>query len=122
MRAWTEGESVKLISLMLVLALAWPAAAQEASTGSQARPVALVGGMLLDGYEAQPIHDAIVLVKGPRVVAAGSANTVSVPADAVRIDTRGKTGVTGIINIKPRYLGKPNNTIIMLSCHFLFKL
>ena len=34
--------------------------------------LALVGGMLLIGYEAPPIHNAAILIEGNKIVAAGS--------------------------------------------------
>ena len=41
--------------------------------------IALVGGMLLDGYEAPPLHDAVVLIEGNRIVAKGPAGEVQIP-------------------------------------------
>ena len=35
------------------------------------RPIALVGGMLLDGYEAGALHDSVAIIEGDRIVAAG---------------------------------------------------
>lgn len=67
---------------------------------SEAVPViALVGGMLLDGYEAPPIHDAVVLVQGNRILAANKRSRVSIPNGALRIDTRGKTLLPGLIDL-----------------------
>ena len=62
------------------------------------RPIAFVGGMLLDGYEAEPIHRATVVIDGDRIVAAGSMTTVEIPANAVRIDVGGKTLLPGLID------------------------
>ncbi len=62
-------------------------------------PIALVGGMLLDGYEGEPIHDAVVVVRGNRIVAANTASRVDIPADAHIIDTRGKTILPGLIDL-----------------------
>lgn len=63
------------------------------------RSIALVGGTLLDGYEAEPIHDAVVVLKGDRIVAAGSASDTEVPGGAHVIDTRGKTIMPGLIDL-----------------------
>lgn len=70
--------------------------AQESLRPEQ--PVAFVGGMLLDGYEAEPIHHATVLVEGNRIVAVGERDTVDVPANAVIIDVAGKTLLPGLID------------------------
>lgn len=63
------------------------------------RPIALVGGMLLDGYEAAPIHDSVVVIAGNKIVAAGPAHDVPVPPNAHVIDTRGKTVLPGLIDM-----------------------
>ncbi|MGH8222935.1 MAG: amidohydrolase family protein [Woeseiaceae bacterium] len=61
--------------------------------------IALVGGNLLDGYEAAPIHDAVVVLKGDRIVATGTTADTDVPADAHVINTRGKTIMPGLIDL-----------------------
>jgi imidazolonepropionase-like amidohydrolase len=63
------------------------------------RPIALVGGMLLDGYEAAPIHHSVVLIQGNRIVEAGSSDDVKVPGNAHVIDIRGKTVLPGLIDL-----------------------
>jgi imidazolonepropionase-like amidohydrolase len=70
-------------------------AAQPAQTGP--RKLALVGGMLLTGYEVPPVHHAAVVIEGDRIVAAGPASAVTVPADATLIDTSGRTMLPGLI-------------------------
>jgi imidazolonepropionase-like amidohydrolase len=62
------------------------------------RPVAFVGGMLLDGYEAEPIHHAVVVVDGARIVAAGPRHSTPVPASAAVIDIGGRTLMPGLID------------------------
>ena len=42
--------------------------------------IALVGGRLIDGWGGAPIEKATVVVKGTRIVAAGSVEAVSIPA------------------------------------------
>src|SRR5690606_3332444 len=68
-------------------------------TSNTEPPVALVGGMLLDGYEAAPIHNSVVVIQGDRIIAAGDASDVEVPRDAQIIDTRGKTIMPGLIDL-----------------------
>ena len=50
-------------------------------------PVALVGGMLLDGYEAEPIHHSVVIFENGLITAVGSKHDTEIPANAVIIDT-----------------------------------
>src|SRR5688572_33346476 len=40
--------------------------------------LALVGGMLLTGYEVPPIHRAAILIEGDKIVAAGPASDVKI--------------------------------------------
>jgi imidazolonepropionase-like amidohydrolase len=76
------------------------AAALLAGAGLRAQPlkhVALVGGMLITGYEVPPIHHAAVLIEGNKIVAAGPASEVKVPADATVVDTSGRAMLPGLI-------------------------
>lgn len=61
-------------------------------------PVAFVGGMLLDGYEAQPIHHAVVVIDNGRIIAVGAVDDTDIPEDAVIIDTSGRTVLPGLID------------------------
>jgi imidazolonepropionase-like amidohydrolase len=76
-------------------AVAW--LAEQASKGRQAPgPVALVGGRLIDGTGALPVEDAVVVVDGDRIVAAGPRATTPVPASARRLDVTGQSVVPGL--------------------------
>ena len=69
-----------------------------ATASAQApRRVALVGGMLLTGYEVPPIHHAAVLIEGDKIVGAGPASEIKIPADATVIDTSGRVMLPGLI-------------------------
>lgn len=81
----------------LVLALGTAAAA--VTTAEPPKKLALVGGMLLDGYEAPPVHRAAILIEGDRIVAAGPASEIAIPADAEIVDTRGRTMLPGLIDV-----------------------
>src|SRR5579864_6641210 len=61
------------------------------------RPLALVGGMLLTGYEVPPIHHASVLIEAGTIVAAGPSDSVRIPANAIVLDTSGRTMLPGLI-------------------------
>lgn len=75
-------------------AVAWLGEAVPAShkTGT----LALVGARLVDGTGAKPVEDAVVLIEGDRIRAAGPRGAVALPADAERIDLSGKTIVPGL--------------------------
>jgi imidazolonepropionase-like amidohydrolase len=61
------------------------------------KKLALVGGMLLTGYEVPPIHHAAVVIEGNKIVAAGPSSEVTVPADATVVDTSGRVMLPGLI-------------------------
>lgn len=70
-----------------------------AAAAQPGRKLAIVGGMLLDGYEAPPVHNAVVLVEGNRIVAKGQGGEIPVPPDATVIDASGKTILPGLIDL-----------------------
>ncbi len=85
------GRRIGRFGLIAFLALAAPAAAQD--------KLALVGGMLLDGYEVPPVHHAAVVIEGNRIVAVGPAAEIEIPPDAEVIDTSGRVMMPGMIDL-----------------------
>jgi len=65
------------------------------AAGARAEPVAYVGATLIDGTGTAPVADAVLLVDGDRVTAAGA---VAVPDGARRIDLSGRWLVPGLID------------------------
>ncbi len=61
--------------------------------------LALVGGMLLDGYGGTPVHHAVILIENHRIVAAGPAAEVPIPPGTALIDTHGETMMPGMIEL-----------------------
>ena len=59
--------------------------------------LALVGGMLLDGYGGAPVHHAVILLENNLIVAAGPASEIVIPPGTPIIDTRGETMMPGMI-------------------------
>ena len=43
------------------------------------RKLALVGGMLIDGYDVPPLHHAAVLIEGNKIVRVGRAGEIAIP-------------------------------------------
>jgi imidazolonepropionase-like amidohydrolase len=68
-----------------------------ASRAQAPKTLALVGGMLLTGYEVPPVHHAAIVVEGNRIAQAGPASEVTIPPDATIIDTNGRTMLPGLI-------------------------
>jgi len=88
---------------LVLAASASLAAAQTAATRSPApaarKTLALVGGMLLDGYDGvPPVHRAAILIEGDRIVRVGPASEVPIPPDAEVIDTSGRVMMPGLID------------------------
>ena len=90
---------LRIAVVMFVLAaLAAPSARQAPAAGG-ARKLALVGGMLLDGYDAGPLHHAAVLIEGERIVKVGPMAATPIPPDYTVIDTSGRTMMPGMIEL-----------------------
>ena len=63
------------------------------------KKLALVGGMLLDGYDVPPLHHAAVLIEGNKIVEVGRAGEIAIPPDAEVIDTSGRVMLPGLIDL-----------------------
>jgi imidazolonepropionase-like amidohydrolase len=61
-----------------------------------ARTFAITGATLIDGTGNAPITDAVVVVEGDRIVAAGARGNVKIPRNAKQIDARGKFLLPGL--------------------------
>jgi imidazolonepropionase-like amidohydrolase len=77
------------------ISLAAPHSGAQAPAGAL---TAIVGGTLIDGNGGAPIADAVVLIDGARITAAGPRSGVPVPSDAKQIDARGRWVVPGLID------------------------
>ncbi|MCC7055357.1 MAG: amidohydrolase family protein [Gemmatimonadaceae bacterium] len=90
---------MRLRQHLLVLALAAltgagvPLPAQPSSS-----PKAFTGVTLLDGTGRAPVANATILVRAGRIVAAGPAARVRIPAGAERIALTGKFVMPGLVN------------------------
>jgi imidazolonepropionase-like amidohydrolase len=92
----TSATTALTVIALAALCLAVPSAKQAAPKPAR---LALVGGMLLDGYEAPPIHHAAILIDGDRIVRVAPAAQVTVPPDYQVIDTSGRTMMPGMIEL-----------------------
>jgi imidazolonepropionase-like amidohydrolase len=59
---------------------------------------ALIGARIIDGSGKPAIERGTLVIRDGRVLAAGPAGRVDVPADAVKVDVSGKTIMPGMIN------------------------
>ena len=60
------------------------------------KPIALVGGTLVDGFGSTPIRNSVVLVEGERIKAVGQVGSLAVPAGVEVISTEGMTVLPGL--------------------------
>ncbi|MGZ9257646.1 MAG: amidohydrolase family protein, partial [Candidatus Binatia bacterium] len=68
------------------------------SVSAQTRPVAVVGGMLIDGTGRPPVEDAVVVFSGGRIQEVGKRGEVTIPRGAQVIDGKGRTILPGLID------------------------
>ncbi len=81
----------RIISLLAALLVA-----PGLSAAASAKVIALVGGMLIDGYGGPPIQRSVVLIDGERIRAVGTVDTLPVPADAEVVSTAGMSVLPGL--------------------------
>lgn len=84
----------KLVFVLFCGLLSAPAGA-AASSGT----IALVGGSIVDLSGGAPLHDAVVLVEGEKIVAIGRADEVSVPPGTEVVDVSGTWLIPGLMNM-----------------------
>ena len=65
---------------------------------AQTRPVAIVGGTLIDGTGRPPVTDVVVVLRDGRFQSVGKRGEVSAPKGAQIIDAKGKTLLPGLID------------------------
>lgn len=70
----------------------------EVARPDPSQVVAIVGATLIDGRGGSPVPDAVVVVRGERIAAAGSRASVEIPTDADVFDARGMTLLPGLID------------------------
>ncbi len=72
--------------------------------------IAIIGAMLIDGYERPPIHHSVILIRGDRIIAVGTQADTEVPEEADIIDASGMTVMPGLIDlhVHTMFLGHGN--------------
>ena len=64
----------------------------------QTRPIAIVGGTLIDGTGRPPIVDSMIVIRDGKFQEVGQSGTVSVPQGAEVVDAKGKSILPGFID------------------------
>jgi imidazolonepropionase-like amidohydrolase len=78
-------------------------------TATQQNTLALVNGTLIDGNGLAAIPDAVVVIQGERIVAAGPKKDVEIPTGARVIDVKGATILPGFINAHVHFAEQEQN-------------
>lgn len=60
--------------------------------------IAIAGATLIDGRGGAPLLDAVVVIRGEKIVAVGKRGAVSIPAGAEMVDGKGLTLLPGLID------------------------
>jgi imidazolonepropionase-like amidohydrolase len=63
---------------------------------AQARPIALVGGRLIDGFGGHPLANSVIIIENERVTKVGTVGALDVPPDAEIISTEGMDVLPGL--------------------------
>ena len=85
-------------SILCTVLLFTLTAAPRAQRGGAGAVIAITGARLVDGTGAAPINDAVILVSGDRITAAGPRATVPVPQGASVVNAAGKTVIPGLVD------------------------
>jgi imidazolonepropionase-like amidohydrolase len=97
----TQAALTALLVLLLLLA-----ACSSSLPPENAKPViAIVGAKLIDGSDAAPIEDSVIVVEGTRIRAAGPRSQTPVPKGGEIVDGAGKVVIPGLIDLHAHYFG-----------------
>lgn len=88
----------------------------EVQSPEPGRIIAITGATLIDGTGKSAVPNSIVVIKGNRIVATGTAESVEVPAGAERINADGLSLLPGLIDAHFHIGSKPN---VLLPSLFL---
>ncbi|WP_394831128.1 amidohydrolase family protein [Pendulispora rubella] len=70
----------------------------DVPAGDPSKTLVITGATLIDGRGGQPVADAVVVVRGNRIVAAGAKQAVQAPAGAETVDAHGLTVLPGWVD------------------------
>jgi len=100
---------VVVVTVSLTVAAA---IAQQPRSGrpSRNRPLALVGGLLIDGTGGAPIRNSVVLIRGDRIEKVGTTVSLPVPGGYETVSAEGLTVLPGLwdLHVHLMYAGHPD--------------
>ncbi len=95
--------------LLLALLIVFPALALGQGTPPTQATTVLRAARLIDGSGSAPIANGVVVVRGDRIVAAGAASAVTIPAGARIIDLGDATLMPGFVDAHTHLMGRTLN-------------
>jgi imidazolonepropionase-like amidohydrolase len=63
-----------------------------------AKPTAIVGATLIDGRGGKPVTDAVIVIRGDRITAAGPRGSTPIPAGAEIVEAQGLSALPGLLD------------------------
>ena len=87
------------LACLLLAGVAGAAAIQSQSGPLAYGPTAYEGAKLIAGDGSAPIDNGTFVVERGRITGIGTASSVRVPANAARVDLRGKTVIPALVNV-----------------------
>lgn len=90
--------SQKILRIALFLIAAGLLTSSSAPAQTASSVTVIEGGTLIDGTGVAPVADAVIVIRGNRIAAAGRAGAVEIPAGAQRIDAKGRFIIPGLID------------------------
>jgi imidazolonepropionase-like amidohydrolase len=104
---------VRSLAIVVVVARLAVVAADEQQrpvAPSASRPLALVGGTLIDGTGSAPLRNSVVLMRGERIEKIGTTASLPVPDGYESVSTEGLTVLPGLwdLHVHLMYAGHPD--------------
>ena len=87
---------IAVVAVAAMVAVVSTGAEPARQATQSVKPIALVGGTLIDGFGGPPIRNSVVLVRGDRIASVGQVGTLAVPADFEVISTEGMSVLPGL--------------------------
>ena len=106
--------SARLLSAVAIIAGVTVMAAtppqRPAGAASRGRPLALVGGTLIDGTGGAPLRNSVVLIRGERIEKIGTTDSLPAPPGYETVSADGLTVLPGLwdLHVHLMYAGHPD--------------
>ena len=103
--------AARILSIVIASVAVTVAAQQRtAERSAPGKPLAMVGGTLIDGTGKAPLRNSVVLIRGDRIEKIGTTDSLPVPRDYEVVSTEGLTVLPGLwdLHVHLMYAGHPD--------------